>query len=74
MSRIEQLVVTRIKGFDPHQMVAATIVFEGTTAEVDYQEKVVAATAKRFGGIQGGRPMVSAATCSPTPSPTSATS
>ena len=53
-SRIEQLVVTRIKGFDPHTMVAATIVYEGTAAEVALQEKVVAATAKRFGGIQGG--------------------
>ena len=53
-SRIEQLVVTRIKGFDPHTMVAATIVFEGTAAEIALQEKVVAGTAKRFGGIQGG--------------------
>ncbi|HWH98964.1 MAG TPA: FAD-binding oxidoreductase, partial [Propionibacteriaceae bacterium] len=53
-SRIEQLVVTRIKGFDPHTMVAATIVYEGMAAEVALQEKVVAATAKRFGGIQGG--------------------
>ncbi len=53
-SRLEQTVVTRIKGFDTHTMVAATIVFEGTAAEVALQEKVVAETANRFGGMQGG--------------------
>lgn len=53
-SRIEQIVVTKIKGFDHHEMVAATIVYEGTAAEVDVQEKVVAATAKKYGGVQGG--------------------
>jgi alkyldihydroxyacetonephosphate synthase len=47
--------VTRIKSFDPHTMVAATIVFEGTAAEVALQEKVVATTAKRFGGSRAGR-------------------
>ena len=53
-SRIEQLVVTRIKGFDHHTMVAATMVYEGTSAEVELQERVVAATARKFSGIQGG--------------------
>ena len=53
-SRVEQVFVTRIKGFDPHSMVAATIVYEGSAAEVDLQEKVVAATAKKYGGVQGG--------------------
>ena len=52
-SRIEQLFVTKIKGFDPHKMVAATIVYEGT-GWGRAQEKVVSATAKRFGGIPGG--------------------
>jgi alkyldihydroxyacetonephosphate synthase len=53
-SGIEKVVVTRVKGFDPHTMVAATIVYEGTAEEVAVQEKVVAATAKRFNGMQGG--------------------
>ncbi len=53
-SRVERAVITRIKGFDTHEMVAATIVYEGTAAEVAMQEKVVGATAKRFGGMQGG--------------------
>lgn len=53
-SRIEAIFVTRVKGFGPRSMVAATIVYEGTSDEVALQEKVVAATAKRFGGVQGG--------------------
>ena len=52
--RLEQFFVTRIKGFDAHTMVAATIVYEGTAAEVELQERVVAATAKKYGGVQGG--------------------
>jgi alkyldihydroxyacetonephosphate synthase len=53
-SRAEQILVTKVKRFDPRRLVAATIVYEGTAAEVAVQEKVVAATARRFGGLQGG--------------------
>ncbi|MCA0251271.1 MAG: FAD-binding oxidoreductase [Actinobacteria bacterium] len=53
-SKAEKLLVTKVKGFDPHQMVAATMVLEGTKDEVDYQFKVVMDTAKKFGGISGG--------------------
>jgi len=53
-SRLEKLVVTRVKGFDPHQMVAATMVLEGSKEEVEYQYKVVLDTAKKFRGISGG--------------------
>jgi len=53
-STIERVFVTKIKGFDHHTMVAATIVYEGTAAEVDLQEKVVAAAARKYGGVQGG--------------------
>ncbi|MEA4944888.1 MAG: FAD-binding oxidoreductase [Propionicimonas sp.] len=54
MGKVEQIFVTKIKGFDHHTMVAATIVYEGSAEEVALQEKVVAATAKQFGGVQGG--------------------
>jgi hypothetical protein len=50
-------------------MVAATIVFEGTAAEVALQEKVVAATAKRFGGIHGA-PQIGGVTYVPRQVPT----
>ena len=43
-----------MKGFDPHQMVAATMVLEGSKDEVEYQHRVVLETAKKFGGISGG--------------------
>jgi len=53
-SRVEEILVTKVKKFDTRTMVAATIVYEGTPAEVAMQEKAVAATARRFGGLQGG--------------------
>ncbi|MCB0912270.1 MAG: FAD-binding oxidoreductase [Propionibacteriaceae bacterium] len=53
-SRAEAILVTKVKKFNTHTMVAATIAYEGTAAEVAMQEKAVAATARRFGGLQGG--------------------
>jgi hypothetical protein len=40
MSDIEKFVVTKVKGFDPHELAVATIVFEGS---------------KRGGGVPGAR-------------------
>ena len=54
MSRIQQTYLLSIKGFDPHELVAATIVMEGTAAEVDYQEATLKRVAARHGGISGG--------------------
>ena len=53
-SKAEKLLITKVKGFDPHKMVAATMVLEGDKDEVDYQFKVVMDTAKKFGGVSGG--------------------
>lgn len=53
-SRVEEILVTRIKKFDTRTMVAATIAYEGTATEVATQERAVATTARRFGGLQGG--------------------
>ncbi len=54
MSKIEKFFLLRVKGFDPHELCAATIVMEGTAAEVAYQQKVIAKLSKQFGGIAGG--------------------
>ncbi|MCB8921213.1 MAG: FAD-binding oxidoreductase [Ardenticatenaceae bacterium] len=54
MSKIEKYFLLNIKGFDPHELVAATIVMEGTAAEVAYQQKMIAKLAKQFKGIAGG--------------------
>lgn len=53
-SRLEKLYVTKLKGFDPQQMVACTLVFEGTAEEVESQEKTLFALAAKHGGMQAG--------------------
>ncbi len=53
-SQVEKLVVTKIKGFDPHTMCVATVVYEGTAEEVAFQEKTLNAIAARHGGMQAG--------------------
>jgi alkyldihydroxyacetonephosphate synthase len=53
-SKAEKWLVTGPLGFDPSQMVAVTLVFEGTRAEVDRQEKMVYTLAKKHKGFKGG--------------------
>ena len=43
-----------VRGFDPNQMVAATIVMEGSRVEVAYQEKNIHALARQFKGQVAG--------------------
>lgn len=53
-SSLEKLVVTKLKGFDLNKMVAATLVFEGSKEEVEFQEKTLYAIAAQHGGMKGG--------------------
>jgi alkyldihydroxyacetonephosphate synthase len=53
-SKAEKFFVTKIKGFDPQKMVACTLVFEGTRAEVEQQERDVYRIAARHGGMKAG--------------------
>lgn len=53
-SKIERAFVERIKGFDVEKMAAATIVFEGTKEEVDYQERELYRIAAGHGGMKAG--------------------
>jgi alkyldihydroxyacetonephosphate synthase len=46
--------VTRYKGYDVNKMVAATLVFEGTSAEVELQQKRIYALAAQYSGLPGG--------------------
>lgn len=50
----EKWLVTKVLGYDPNQMVACTLVFEGEEAEVRAQEAAVYACAKRHGGMAAG--------------------
>jgi alkyldihydroxyacetonephosphate synthase len=54
MSAVQKTYLLSIKGFDPHELVAATIVMEGTAEEVSYQEAQIKRIAARHGGISGG--------------------
>jgi alkyldihydroxyacetonephosphate synthase len=52
--RVEKLFVTKLKGFDVHQMAACTLVFEGTREQVAREEALVRRLAKRHGGMRAG--------------------
>lgn len=54
MGDIQKFFLLKVKGFDPHELVAATIVMEGSAAEVAYQEKELYRISKKYGGIKGG--------------------
>jgi alkyldihydroxyacetonephosphate synthase len=53
-SKAEKFYVTRIKGFDPHKMVACTLVFEGTAAEVAQQQHDVYRIGAKHQGMKAG--------------------
>jgi alkyldihydroxyacetonephosphate synthase len=52
--KLEKLLVTRIRGFDPERMVACTLVYEGSATEVKAQERAVRRLARRHGGMRAG--------------------
>lgn len=52
--KLETMIVTQLKGFDPKEMVACTLVFEGSAEMVAAQEKHVYRTAAQFGGMKAG--------------------
>jgi alkyldihydroxyacetonephosphate synthase len=53
-SKLEKLFVTRVKGFDPMKMVACTLVFEGSRAEVEREQRDLYRIAARYGGMKAG--------------------
>ncbi|WP_426752514.1 FAD-binding oxidoreductase [Myxococcus sp. Y35] len=53
-SEVEKVVVTKLKGFDPYKLAVATIVFEGSREEVEFQEKTLYRIAAEHGGMKGG--------------------
>ena len=53
-SKAEKFFVTKIKGFEPDKMVVLTLVFEGTRAEVERQQRDVYRIATRHHGMKAG--------------------
>lgn len=54
VSRIQKTYLGNIKGFDLEEIAAATIVMEGTAAEVAYQEQSIKRLAGKYGAVSGG--------------------
>jgi len=54
MSRAQRFFVTRVRGFDVEQMVATTVLYEGTRDEVAAQEKSLRSLARRHSGMRAG--------------------
>ena len=54
LGKIQKFYVLKVRGFDPNQIVAATIMMEGSKVEVAYQEKNIYALAKQFKGQATG--------------------
>jgi alkyldihydroxyacetonephosphate synthase len=54
MSRVEKAFVLGVKGFEANRMVACTLLFEGTEAEVSVQERGVYALASKHAGMKAG--------------------
>jgi alkyldihydroxyacetonephosphate synthase len=51
---VQKFFLLRIKGFKPKNMVACTIVMEGTADEVRHQRRTLFRTAGKFNGLSGG--------------------
>lgn len=43
--------ITKLKGFDEFELCVATLLFEGSKADVEYQEKTVYEIAKKYNGV-----------------------
>jgi alkyldihydroxyacetonephosphate synthase len=54
VSKLEKAFVLGVKDFDANQMVACTLLFEGTASEVAAQERGVYALARKHGGMKAG--------------------
>jgi len=54
VDKLKKLYLLKLMGFDPDQMVAATVVMEGSGDQVRYQERNLYRLAKEFGGIPAG--------------------
>jgi alkyldihydroxyacetonephosphate synthase len=55
VDNMKKLYITKIKGFDVNRMCAATLLFEGTTNEVNQREKFVYDIAQKYNGMPAGK-------------------
>jgi alkyldihydroxyacetonephosphate synthase len=50
----KKIYITKVCGFEAEKMCAATILFEGSKEEVDYQQKRVYDVLQKYGGLKAG--------------------
>ena len=53
-AKFEHLILHKVKGFDPMQMVGCTVVMEGSADEVAHQKGMIDKLSKRYGGLSAG--------------------
>jgi len=51
---VKKFYVTKLKGFEETELCVATLLFEGSKEEVELQQKIVYATAKKHNGLKAG--------------------
>eukprot|EP00042_Codosiga_hollandica_P036090 m.272685 g.272685 ORF g.272685 m.272685 type:complete len:613 (+) comp54801_c0_seq1:13-1851(+) len=54
LEKLKTLYVTKVKGFSPTNLCVATLLFEGTKADVEAQQAYIFAVAAKHHGISGG--------------------
>lgn len=54
LSKIAKFYLTTIRGYDPFKLCVATLLFEGSQSEVDYQKTHLYRIAKEHNGTRGG--------------------
>ncbi|MDZ8030432.1 FAD-binding oxidoreductase [Nostoc sp. DedSLP04] len=54
IDKLKKFYLLKLRGFNPYQMVAATIVMEGSAQEIAYQQTNIYALAKKFQGLASG--------------------
>jgi len=52
--KIKKFYVTKVRGFDPQEMCAATLMFVGSNATVAMQQKFIYSVGKKYGGMKAG--------------------
>jgi alkyldihydroxyacetonephosphate synthase len=54
IEKLSKFYLFQIRKFQPEQIVAATIVFEGSAAEVNYQKSIIKNLVQQYGGMLAG--------------------
>ncbi len=54
MHKLAKFYLTKIRGYDPYKLAVATLLFEGSKEEVEYQQKQLYEIAAKYNGMRAG--------------------